>query len=86
MIVRPLMNSRNIQGMTRRAFKGASANSFHTNKPQAAEIIVAPCPSAYEIAGPTRLLVEATKLNTAPVHQITPPKPAHRCQLTGAVV
>lgn len=58
----------------------APANSRHTKTPHAAEIMVAPCPIEYEIAGPTICAREATKLSTAPVHQIAPPATPHRCQ------
>jgi len=70
----------NINGMSFRAFGGALANSFQIKTPQMAETIVAPCPIAYEIAGPMMWACEATKFRTAPVHQIIPPTIPHQCQ------
>jgi len=60
--------------------RGAAANSRHTKTPQAADIIVAPCPIEYDTAGPTICAREAMKLNTAPVHQIAPPTAPQVCQ------
>jgi len=59
-------------------------NSRHTNTPQNAETIVAPCPMEYEIAGPTKLTREAAKFKVAPVTQIAPPSTPARCQRAGA--
>src|ERR1700753_1566323 len=73
MAPRPARKNKNIHGRRRREAAGDFANSRHTNTPQIAETMVAPCPIAYDTAGPTRLAFEATKLATAPVHQITPP-------------
>jgi len=42
----------NINGISFRALGGALANSFQMKTPHMAETIVAPCPIAYEIAGP----------------------------------
>lgn len=70
----------NIRGNSFRALGGALANSFQTKTPHMAETIVAPCPIAYEIAGPMTCACEAAKLKTAPVHQIIPPRIPHPCQ------
>jgi hypothetical protein len=72
MAVRPQRKNTNIQVSSVFERLGAPANSLHTNTPHAAEIIVAPCPMEYETAGPTICAREATKLKTAPVHQIQP--------------
>ena len=69
----------NIKGISFRALGGALANSFQMKTPHMAETIVAPCPIAYEIAGPMICAWEATKFNTAPVHQIIPPTIPHQC-------
>ena len=70
----------NISGINLRAPGGAAANSFQMKTPHMAETMVAPCPIAYEIAGPITCACEATKFKTAPVHHIIPPRIPHQCQ------
>src|SRR5216684_7779279 len=76
----PTTKNMNINGTSLLALGGALANSFQIKTPQMAETIVAPCPIAYEIAGPMTCACEATKFRTAPVHQIIPPRIPHQCQ------
>src|SRR5579884_3290043 len=44
--INPTMKNANIRASRRFAERSARANSFHTNTPQMAETMVAPCPSA----------------------------------------
>src|SRR6266404_9463694 len=60
---KPTRKKPNMRGMSFRALAGAVANSFQTNTPQIAETMVAPCPMAYEIAGPIIWAWEATKFS-----------------------
>ena len=70
----PVKKKKNIQGINLREPAGADENSRQTTTPQKAETIVAPCPMAYDTAGPTNSALEATKLATAPVDQMTLPR------------
>ena len=69
----------NIKGSKRLDCGGAFANSCQMKTPQIADTIVAPCPIAYDTAGPTNCACEATKLSTVPVHQMAPPTIPHPC-------
>src|SRR5579862_3866182 len=84
MSVRPKRKSTNIQKRYVLDCEEAEENSRQTKTPQPAEIIVAPWPIEYETAGPTMCARDATKLKTAPVHQMMPPRVPQRCQLSGA--
>ena len=69
----------NIAGISLREAGGALANSFQMKTPQTADTIVAPWPIAYETAGPIICACDATKLNTVPVHQMSPPMTPQKC-------
>src|SRR4051794_11419443 len=83
--ISPTKKKMNIAGINFRDSGGALANSFQMNTPQTAETIVAPCPIAYDTAGPTICAWDATKLKTIPVHQISPPTTPQKCHTDRAL-
>jgi hypothetical protein len=86
MEARPAMKQANMAIRRLRTRAVGERNSLQTKTPQNAEIIVAPWPMEYEIAGPTKWTVDAAKLRVAPVTQIAPPRIPARCQEKGAAV
>src|ERR1700736_319751 len=71
----PVKKKKTSKGSTCASLPAPTKTRAKTKTPQKAETIVARCPMAKDTASPTNSALEARKLATAPVDQMTPPKP-----------